>query len=120
MRAQIADVSQPPVAAAQLWIVRRIKHMTCPNCKKDSVPFIKLWLKSGYGTQRCSNCGATCRIQKSFRLRMAASFLGALSAFIGLHFHSWVVLGVVFVAALTLGAFLDFRFRRLELADAQK
>jgi hypothetical protein len=51
---------------------------------------------------------------------MAASFLGALSAFIGLHFHSWVVLGVVFVAALTLGAFLDFRFRRLELADAQK
>jgi hypothetical protein len=51
---------------------------------------------------------------------MAASFLGALSAFIGLHFRSWVVFGVVFVAALTLGALLDFRFRRLELADAQK
>jgi len=93
--------------------------MICPNCQKDSIPYLKLWLMSGYGTQRCSSCGATCRIRKSLPLRLCGAFLGALSAVIGLHFRSWLVFGVIFIVALVLSYLLDLRFRRLKLADTK-
>ena len=107
-------------AVAQLWIVRRTTFMTCPNCQKNAIPWLKLWLMSGYSTHRCSSCGAACRLRKSWPLKLVAVGLGAFSGIAGYRSGSWIVFGAIFVATLILDALVDSRFRRAELADVQR
>ena len=96
--------------------VRRTTFMNCPSCQKNVIPFIKLWLLSGFGTHRCPSCGAICRIRKSWRLKVFSLCLGGLVAFVGFHYRSWTVGVTAFMVALMVDAFVDARFRRLDLA----
>jgi hypothetical protein len=93
--------------------------MACPKCQVDSIPFGKMWLKSGFGTYRCPSCGAISRVKKSVPLVIVSLCLGGLSAGLGLFFQSWIVFGVAFVVVVALDALIDSRFRRLEIAGAK-
>jgi hypothetical protein len=93
--------------------------MICPSCKKDTIPWLKLWFMSGYGTHRCSSCGAICRLRKSWPLKLVVVGLGFISALLGIHYHSWTVWGIATIIALTLDVLVDSHFRRSELADVQ-
>lgn len=94
--------------------------MNCPSCQKDSIPFLRLWLKSGFGTYHCPNCNAISRIKKSVPLLVFSGGLGVVSAGFGILFRSWGVFGVALAVAVVLDAVVDFRLRRLELAVTER
>jgi len=91
--------------------------MECPNCHKNSIPFFRVWRRSGFGTYRCPDCGAVCRVKKSALLFVLAVFLGGLAGGLGLYFRSWIVLVVGFAVAMIIDALIDWRCRRLATAD---
>jgi hypothetical protein len=94
--------------------------MTCPSCQKNVIPWLKLWLMSGYGTHCYPSCGATCRLRKSWPLKLVAVGLGAFAGIVGYRSDSWVMFGAIFIAALILDALVDSLFRRLDLMDAKR
>jgi hypothetical protein len=93
----------------------RTTYMKCPQCQTDSIPFGKIWLKSGFGTYRCPNCNALCRVRRSNWLFVVCLCLGGAASGLGLWSRSWLVFGAAVFVAVLLDALIDFRFRRLEL-----
>ena len=90
--------------------------MVCPNCQSNSIPFVRLWLKSGRGSYRCPSCSATCRVRKSATLFIASLCLG-FAAGLGLLFGSGPAFAVAIAVVLVIDALMDYRFRRLEVAE---
>jgi hypothetical protein len=89
--------------------------MTCPQCQNNSIPFLKTWTRSGFGSYRCPVCGAVSRVKRSPLLLAASGCLGGLAALSVLYYRSWKCLIVAFIIVLILDALMDFFFRRLEL-----
>ena len=79
-----------------------------------------LWFMSGYGTHRCSSCGATCRLRKSWPLKLVAVGLGAFAGIVSYRSGSWIVFGAIFIAGSILDGLVDYYFRRADLVDAKK
>jgi hypothetical protein len=94
--------------------------MTCPSCQKNTIPWLKLWMMSGYGSHRCPSCGAICRLQKSWPLKIVVIGLGGFSAFLGVHFQSWTVWAIATIISIAIDVLVDARFRRSELAQVQR
>ncbi len=93
--------------------------MICPKCQSDSIPFTKLWLKSGFGTYRCSGCGAISRVKKCVPLVIASMSFGGIAVILGFAFRSWLVFGVALVLGIIVDALIDSRLRRLELVKSE-
>jgi hypothetical protein len=93
--------------------------MTCPKCKADSIPFAKIWLRSGLGTYRCSSCGALSRVKKSIPLVVASMSIGGVVILLGYLSRSWRVFGVALLFGIALDALMDYRLRRLELIQGE-
>ena len=87
--------------------------MKCPACNTDSIPFLKIWLKSGFGVYNCKHCGATLRIKKQPLLAVISFFLGAFAASVVLYFHSWLIFFIVLIICLAIDAVMDIKFWHL-------
>jgi hypothetical protein len=96
--------------------------MICPKCEKNSVPFFRFWLTSGFETQICQNCGTICRIKKS-PIYLTISFLLALlmvsAAVVGLVLNNWF-LAIIPIVAIAVDSFVYRRFRRLDSATSPR
>lgn len=87
--------------------------MICPVCKTNSIPFKKLWLKSGHGTYTCKNCDAILKNRKKPLLAFISLCLGGFAAFVGIYFRSWLLFIPALAIAIVVDAFIDMKFREL-------
>jgi hypothetical protein len=88
--------------------------MVCPQCRKNTISFLKTWSKSGFGTYRCPGCGTELRVKKSLPLVLGSIFLGGIAAGLSIYFRSWKVLIIASLVVLVLDGVMDFCFRRFE------
>ena len=91
--------------------------MTCPKCHNDGIPFRRVWARGGMGRFQCVRCGAGCRVRRSPILVAAAFALGGLAVVVWILLRSWLLFAVALVVALAIDAWIDSRFRRLDVAD---
>jgi hypothetical protein len=106
-----------PLALGAVALVGAISgKVICPSCHSPTISFRQFWLRSAWRAQRCSGCGAVCR------LRHPAGFtaLGVASAMAVLAV-GYIVAGyggflALIPVALTLDAWVDFHtIRSLKL-----
>ena len=89
--------------------------MICPNCKNNTIPFLRVWLAGEFGRFACPHCAARCRVRRSLLHCAISGGLGCLAVLLGLLFSSWKVFAVAIAAVLALDALKDHRFRQLEM-----
>jgi len=93
--------------------------MKCPSCTRDAVSFGAAWIRSGWGRYTCRHCGVILRTSREPLLFINTASLSGAATILGFLSRSWLVFGALFVWAIGLDAALDWRFRRLALADAE-
>ena len=89
--------------------------MKCPNCQRDSIPFLKVWVKSDFGTFKCPDCGATAGVVRSVPLILGSISIGIMVFVLGVYFGSLIVFDVALVVGSVVDAAVTYRFRRLKV-----
>lgn len=93
--------------------------MICPKCQNNSIPFARVWLKSGLGTYRCPGCGAVSRVRKSVPMFVASMCFAAVAVIVGFLFRTWLAFGIAVAVIVIIEALMDYRLRRLELVETK-
>ena len=91
--------------------------MVCPNCKYNSISFLRVWIAGEFGRFTCPKCSAPCRIRRSMLQCAVSGCLGCIAVFLGLSFSSWTIFGLALGVVLALDALKDYKFRQLEVVE---
>ncbi|MGB1800512.1 MAG: hypothetical protein ACPHLK_06750, partial [Gammaproteobacteria bacterium] len=94
--------------------------MKCVKCNENGIPFIKIWIKSGYGHYKCDKCAVTLKVKKNYKLVFVPILLGTISTAIGIYYESWAVFFAAFLVAITIDAIIDTQILELELIIDKK
>ena len=90
--------------------------MVCPHCKKNSIPFFKVWLLGYLRTFTCPECGKKSKkkIPKNYIFIFACIgfVVGILILII-----SWEIFILILVVALIIDAVLEYKFSKLKPVD---
>ena len=87
--------------------------MMCPICHCNGVSFRRIWIKSGWGSYTCRDCGSELKVRKNIWLVLLSILLAGAAFTLGFAMKSWIVLFVAVIPALVLDAMIDWRFRVL-------
>ena len=92
--------------------------MVCPHCKKNSIPFFKVWLKSigWFRTLTCPECNKKSKMKKNIVLTIVSFCLG-VGVVVPLFLKSWGIFILALVVALIIDAAIDYKYRKLEPVD---
>jgi hypothetical protein len=106
-----------PLALGAVALVGAISgNVICPSCHNPTISFRQFWLRSSWRAQRCSGCGAVCRLKHP--ARFTALGVGSAMAVLAV---GYVVAGyggflALIPVALALDAWVDFHtIRSLKL-----
>ena len=91
--------------------------MVCPHCKKNSMPFFKVWLLGDFRTFTCPECGKKSKQKISKILFLFFVCLGYVVA--GFILNNFTLGGfiLILVVALIIGAVLEYKFGKLVPVD---
>jgi len=87
--------------------------MKCPVCNNDSIPFLKIWIKGGFGKYICEHCDSILKVKDYPLLAAISIILGIGVAFIGLYSGSWSIFVIVLIIALAIDGVIDINLRQL-------
>ena len=87
--------------------------MKCPVCNKNSIPFLKIWLRGGFGKYTCEHCDSTLKVKDNPLLAGISIILGLGVAVIGLYSGIWSIFVIVLIIALAIDAVMDINLRQL-------
>jgi len=90
--------------------------MVCPHCKKNSIPFFKVWLLGWFRTLTCPECG---KKSKQKIPKILFIFLVCLGFVLGLFIFNlnWGIIILVLVVVSIIATVLEYKFSKLMPVD---
>jgi len=92
--------------------------MVCPHCKKNNIPFLKVWLKSQgwFRTLTCPECNKKSKMKRNIVLATISCCL-AVGVLVPFFLKSWGIFILALVVALIIDAAIDCKYRKLVPVD---
>ena len=92
--------------------------MVCPHCKKNSIPFFKVWSKSigWFRTLTCPECNKKSKMKRNIVLFIVSFCLG-VGVLVPLFLEIWGIFILALVVALIIDAAIDYKYRKLVPVD---
>ena len=89
--------------------------MVCPHCKKNSIPFFKVFLLGYFRTFTCPECG---KKSKQKIPKIIFLFFVCLGFVVGDFFKiAWEIFILILVVAVIIDAVLEYKFSKLMPVD---
>jgi len=89
--------------------------MVCPHCKKNSIPFFKVYFLGYLRTFTCPECG---KKSKEKIPKIIFLFFVCLGLVLGFFFNlNWGIFILVLVVVLIITAVLEYKFGKLVPVD---
>jgi hypothetical protein len=92
--------------------------MVCPHCKKNSIPFFKVWSKSigWFRTLTCPECNKKSKMKRNIVLGIVSFCLG-VGVLVPFFLEIWGIFILALVVTLIIDAALDYKYRKLVPVD---